>query len=164
VTRLLGAAAVVAAAVFAALYFTKDSTVVERRATAKPCGDQRIFGHIRSLTRRGGRFELRFDPAWFTSGATANDAAGGVVPNDNYVVDEGHRTFLYLVPRSAHVTVLTNGKRAVGSLYATPVSVAELAQLTTGGKPVKLFESLESGFWLRIRADTVCALDQQYRP
>jgi hypothetical protein len=165
VTRaVVAAVAIAAAVVFAALYFTKDTRVVEKRVVAKPCGDQRLFGHIASLERKGGRYELRFDPAWFTTGATANDAAGEVVPNDNYVVDESRRTFLYLVPASTHVTVLTNGKRAHGTLYATPVSVDELAQLTRGEKPVKLFESLETGFWMRIRGDTACALDQQYRP
>ena len=42
---------------------------------------------------------MRFDPAWFLSGDTANTAAaedgavepGQPVPNDNYVVEEGHR-------------------------------------------------------------------------
>jgi hypothetical protein len=107
--RALFAALVVAmaaAAVFAGLYFTKTPatrTVVVRTA---PCGEQRLFGHIRSLVRRGGRYELRFDPAVFTSGVTANAAAaedgviapGEAMPNDNYVVDESHRTYVYLVP------------------------------------------------------------------
>jgi hypothetical protein len=139
-------------------------------AAAKPCGD-RMFGQIKSLVRKGDQFELRFDPAWFTSGLTANTAAaedgvvppGQPVPNDNYVVDEGHRTLLYLVPASAHVTVLTNTKDA-GNLYATPVTVAELSQLVEGKEPVKLFEGLDTGFWARVHVDTVCSLDQQYHP
>src|SRR5918995_5100873 len=57
------------------------------------------FGYIKSLTRRDNGYELRFDPAWFLMGETANVAAaedgkvapGEPVPNDNYRLDEGHR-------------------------------------------------------------------------
>jgi len=135
-------------------------------AGVAPCGEQRLFGHLRSLARRGGRYELRFDPALFTSGATANAAAaadgavppGQPVPNDNYVVDETHRTYLYLVSPSARITVLSPAIRP------RRISVAQLAALVRGERPVKLFESLESGFWIRVHVDTVCAADQQYHP
>ena len=58
---------------------------------------------------------MRFDPAWFTSGVTANEAAaedgvvepGEPVPNDNYRIEEGHRLLTYLVPADTPVTVLT---------------------------------------------------------
>jgi hypothetical protein len=166
----LAAAAVVAtvaAAVFAVLYFGNDPgtrTVVERQ-----CGDP-IFGHIKSLTRKGEHFELRFDPAWFTSGVTANTAAaedgavdpGQPVPNDNYVVEEGHRLLTYIVPVAAHVTVLTRG--GPGPLGETPITVSELERIVAGGKHRPLFEPLESGVWIRVRVDTACSLDQQYRP
>jgi hypothetical protein len=33
-----------------------------------------------------------------------------------------------------------------------------------GGSPVKLFEPLDTGVWIRVNVDTVCALDQQYQP
>ena len=61
---------------------------------------------------RGFRIEVRFDPAWFLSGVTASRAAledtgSSDVPNDNYVVEEGHRLLTYLVPETAHITVLT---------------------------------------------------------
>ena len=51
-----------------------------------------LYGHIKKLTRKGGHYELRFDPAWFTSGVTASRAAledtgSSDVPNDNYVVE-----------------------------------------------------------------------------
>ena len=169
-----GAAAVIAivatlaAAVFAGLYFTTDSE--SERVAAKQCGD-RTFGHISSLTRRGHGYEMRFDPAWFTSGATANAAAaedgvvepGEPVPNDNYRVEEGHRLLTYLVPTDAHVTVLTR-QGDPPNFGATPITVAELAQLVNGEKPVELFEPLDSGVWTRVNIDTVCALDQQYQP
>jgi hypothetical protein len=157
----------VAAAVFAALYFANEpatKTVVE-----EPCGD-RIFGHIKSFTRQGNHFEMRFDPAWFTSGVTANTAAaedgvvarGEPVPNDNNVVDEDHRLLTYLVPTSTPVTVLTPG--GPGPLGATGIEVAELERIVNGGKHRPLFEPLESGVWIRVHVDTACSLDQQYRP
>ena len=124
-----------------------------------------LFGHIKSLTRKGSGYVLRFDPALFLTGETANIAAaedgavypGQPVPNDNYVVDEGHRLFTYLVPANAKVTVLTK------SPESTPITVAVLAQIVAGDhKP--LWESIETGFWLRAHIDTVRSLDQQYHP
>ena len=79
-----------------------------RLPPAAPAGQMVLYGHIKKLTRKGGHYELRFDPAWFTSGVTASRAAledtgSGDVPNDNYVVEEGHRLLTYLVPTSARV-------------------------------------------------------------
>lgn len=131
-------------------------------------GEQVQFGYVKSLTRKGSRYELRFDPAWFLTGETANVAAaedgavepGEPVPNDNYVVNEGHRLFTFLVPADARVTVLTNG------VSGSPVTVAQLAELVRGENPFPrpLFEPLTTGFWIRINIDTVRSLDQQYRP
>lgn len=168
---LLTAAAVVAsiaAAVFAALYFGNEpatKTVVE-----KPCGD-RLFGHIKSLTSHGDHFELRFDPAWFTSGVTANTAAaedgavepGQPVPNDNYVIEEGHRLLTYLVPRDTPVTVLTRGGDPA-NLGATSITVPELGRIVNGGEHRELSEPLDSGVWIRVHIDAACSIDQQYRP
>ena len=160
--------ATIAAVVFAALYFTKDSG--SESAAAEQCGD-RIFGHISSLTRKGEQYEMRFDPAWFTSGVTANTAAaedgavepGEPVPNDNYRIEEGHRLLTYLVPPDAHVTVLTREGDPV-NFGSTPITVSELAQLVNGEKPIELFEPLDTGVWIRVHVYTVCALDQQYQP
>jgi hypothetical protein len=126
------------------------------------------FGYIRSLTRAGNRFELRFDPAWFLSGATANTAAsedgvvepGQPVPNDNYILDEGHRVLTYILPAKAHVTVLTNSG---GGVTATPITAAQLAQIVHGRSHLKLFEPITTGFWIAVSVDTVRALDQEYR-
>ena len=128
------------------------------------------FGYIRSLTRKGTRFELRFDPAWLVSGVTANTAAaedgavepGQPVPNDNYVVDGGHFLLTYVVPAKAHVTVLTNGGDPA-QLGATPITVSQLAQIVNGTSDLRLFEPITTGFWIAISVDTVHALDQQYR-
>jgi hypothetical protein len=153
-----------------------DSSRASAKSSAvseKPCGDNLLFGHIESMTSKGDHFELRFDPAWFLSGATANTAAaedgavepGQPVPNDNYVLEEGHRLLTYVVPPSAHVTVLTKGGTPENGGFASKaITVAQLAQLVKGEKPVELFESLESGLWMRVHIDSACSLEQQYRP
>ena len=123
------------------------------------------FGYIKSLKRKGTAYELKFDPAWFLAGETANRAAaedgavapGEPVPNDYYVVDEGHRLLTYRVPPDAKVTMLVDGPES------TPITVEELARIVNGNhKP--LWEPIETGFWIRYRIDTVKSLDQQYRP
>jgi hypothetical protein len=148
-----------------------SSTPSARQPSLAPPAQRVLFGHIGSLRHEGTGYVLRFDPAWFLSGVTANSAAsedgavepGQPVPNDNYVVDESHRLFTYLLPAKAHVTVLTrHGDPA--SVGATPITVAELARIVNGGRHRPLFEPLETGVWIRIRSDTVLSLDQQYRP
>jgi hypothetical protein len=133
---------------------------------AAPAGQMVLYGHIKTLSRKSGRFEMRFDPAWFTSGVTASRAAladtgSSDVPNDNYVIEEGHRLLTYIVATSARITVLTNNGAGISS---TPISVSELARIVNGGKHRKLFEPLDSGVWIRVRIDTVRELDQQYHP
>jgi hypothetical protein len=138
---------------------------------ATRCEGDRVFGHIKSLRAKGDHYELRFDPAWFLSGETANRAAaedgavppGEPVPNDNYVVEEGHRVLTFLLRPTAHVTVLAKNT-GDGDFGSTTISVAELAQLVEGEKPVELLEPLESGIWLRVQIDTACSVEQQYRP
>ena len=129
------------------------------------------FGYIKSLARKDGHYVMRFDPALLLSGVTANTAAaeagvvepGQPVPNDNYVLDEGHRLLNYIVPANARATVLTRYGNP-GQLGATRIPVQQLAQLVQGGSPVKLFEPIDTGFWITVRIDTVRSLDQQYRP
>ena len=123
------------------------------------------FGRIKSLKRGEGEYLLRFDPAQYLTGVTASDAAqedtgSNEVPNDNYVVDEGHRLFTYKVPASAHVTVLADG------VEGSPITVAELARLVKGKDPLAqpLFEPLATGVWILIGTDTVRSIDQQYVP
>jgi hypothetical protein len=164
----LCAVATVAAVVFAVLDVAGEPAVSTVAVT--PCGD-RIFGHVKSLARRPRGFEMRFDPAWFTSGLTANTAAaedgvvekGEPVPNDNYRIEEGHRLLTYRVAPSASVKVLTRHGDP-GRFGATPITTAQLAQLIAGKEPVKLFEPLDSGVWISVHGDTVCAIDQQYQP
>ncbi len=144
-------------------------------ATAKtglgPPKERVEYGHIKSLVRTGDHYELRFDPAQFLSGESANKAAaedgavepGQPVPNDNYVVDEGHRVFTYLAPDDATVTVLTSSGDPA-QLGATSVTVAELTKIVNGKSDVKLYEPLDTGVWITVDGDSVRAVDQQYRP
>jgi hypothetical protein len=80
------------------------------------------------------------------------------VPNDYYIVEEGHRLLTYPVADGARVTVLT------GAVKPKRISVAELAKVVDGTSAVKLFEPLDSGVWITVRIDTVRSIKQQYRP
>jgi hypothetical protein len=142
-------------------------------ATAALFAPQRqvvMYGHIVKLTRSGRRYVLRFDPAWWLGGVTAGRAAfedtgSRDVPNDYYIVDEGHRLLTYLVPAGARATVITNPGTA--GLRSTRVSVAELAQIVKGRNPKRraLYDTGNHlGFWIRVDLDTVRSLDQQYQP
>ena len=169
---ILATLTVAAAVVFAALHLLDASASPTKAAKTNPCSPDAVaqFGHVKSLTRKGDHYELRFDPAWFLSGVTASRAAledtgSSDVPNDNYIVEEGHRLLTYLVPSTAHITVLTkSGKPDSRGFPSTSITASQLAQLVRGEKPVDLSESLESGFWMRYEIDTVCSLEQQYRP
>lgn len=126
-----------------------------------------FYGHIESLAHKGRRFEMRVDPAWWLQGVTAQRAAvedkiirpGEPVPNDYYIVEESHRLLTYLVPASAHITVLTRG------VASTAIPVSELAQIVKGKNPKHrpLF-ARKAGFWIRVAGDTVRSADQQYQP
>ncbi|HEX5449854.1 MAG TPA: hypothetical protein VFW85_07325 [Gaiellaceae bacterium] len=134
-------------------------------------GVQFYYGHIVSLQRSGSEYLLRFDPALFLSGITANAAAAEdlhvacapekceAVPNDNYSLDESHRAYFFRVPANVRGTVLTSGSKLSG----TSISVTQLAQIVAGGG-MKLFEPLASGVWIRVHIDTVQTFAQQYRP
>ena len=170
---ILAALAILVAAGLASLRLTQTASSSPKASAVKaPCGPGAVaqYGHIESLTRRGEHFELRFDPAWFLSGVTASRAAlqdtgSSDVPNDNYIVEEGHRLVTYLVPTTARVTVLSREGTIEGPGFpSTGISVSQLAQLVKGEEPVKLAESLEAGFWLHANGDTVCSLEHQYRP
>jgi hypothetical protein len=169
------AAVILAAAAFALSRISTEPAAPAAAAgsAAKPCVGNALFGHVESLTPRGDHYELRFDPAWFLSGETANTAAaedgavepGQPVPNDNYVVEEGHRLLTFLVRPNARVTVLVKGGALDEAGFTLkPITIAQLAQLVRGEKPVDLFEPLESGMWIRAHIDTACSLEQQYRP
>jgi hypothetical protein len=159
-------AAILAVASVAAAPSTRAST---RLPPAVPAGQMVFYGHIKSLTPSGGRYVLRFDPAWLLEGTTAEQAAvadgvlpaGAPVPNDNYTRDESHKLLTFVVPRTARVTVLTRGPRS------TPVAVAEFAELLEGRNPRHrpLFGPPAGwAYWALVNIDRVRSLDAQYHP
>lgn len=152
------------------------SAPVVRLPPAAPAGQSVMYGHIRSLERKRARFEMRFDPAWWLSGVAAERAAvedkaispGEPVPNDHYVVEEGHRLLTFVVAARAPVTILTSG------VSHARITVSELARLVSGKNPRHrpLLAPLPGfgdsfGFWIRVGdryPNPVLSLDQQYRP
>jgi hypothetical protein len=146
-----------------------------RLPQATPAGETTLYGHVTSLARKGNRFEMRFDPALWLTGVTAERAAvedkaiapGQPVSNDYYIRDESHRLLTYVVSPGAHVTVLTLGGDPA-NFGARPITVSELAQVLNGGSPqhLRLMEP-KAGFWIRIGnkyPSPVLSLDQQYQP
>ncbi len=171
----LAVVAILGAAVFAStrLWAASPKSMSSPGAAAvQRCdpNDFVLFGHVKSLAPRGTAFELQFDPAWFTSGLTATraklqDTGYGDVPNDNYIVDEGHRLLTYILPADAQITVLAReGRLDSGGFPSSSVTASQLRELLAGKAPVKLFEGLDTGFWMNVHVDTVCSLRQQYHP
>jgi hypothetical protein len=131
----------------------KQSCTFAKLPRATPAGRQSLYGHIESLTRKGNRYVLRFDPAWLLSGVTASRAAladtgSADVPNDTYTRDETHKLLTFLVPINAQVTVLAH------ATCSTRTTVAKLAKSATPRRR----------FWIQIQIDTVRSIDEQYHP
>ena len=151
-------------------------TAQQKAVALSATGDQRLYGQVKSLERKGDHYELSFDPAFFLSGVTANGAqaedqqtpcqpsACPPVANDNYVVDQGHRLLTYLVPADVQGTVLTTSGSSGGPFPATTITAAQLAQIVAGQSSLKLFEPLSTGVWILVHGDTVRTFAQQYRP
>ena len=148
---------------------TRSSASLLRLPRASRAGEQALWGHIKSFTRKGGRWEMRFDPGLLLFGAAAEQAAfedtgSRDVANDSYTVEESHRLFTYVVASTAPVTVLTAG------LKATRISVLEFAQIVAGKNPKRrpLFgRPAEFGFWIRVGMkypNPVVSIDEQYHP
>lgn len=171
-TALVGTAILLAAIAASSLVLagTATSSVSADSQLAGPPRELVQYGHIRSLVRKSARYELRFDPAFWLGGTTANRAAaedgviqpGEPVPNDYYIRDESKRLLTYRVPAGARVTIVANPSTGLRSI---PISVSELAQIVKGRNPRHrpLYGS-SLGFWIRITTDTVRSLEQQYQP
>jgi len=123
---------------------------------ATQAGQQTVFGRIVSLDRRAGHFSMRFDPALWLTGYTAQRAKGSTdVPNDYFILDETHTTLSYVVPRKADVTVLTKGT------HTTTISVSRLALRVHRGW------TRGQGFWLLTGSrypSSALSIDEQYQP
>lgn len=127
------------------------------------------FGYVRALVPAGSAFRMRFDPALWLSGETANRAAvedgiirpGEAVPNDYYIRNETRELLTYTVPANAAVTVMTNA----GGLRSTRIPVAELSAIVVGRNPKKRnLYGRGLGYWVRVVGDRATRLDQQYQP
>ena len=93
---------------------------------ASAAGRQSLWGHIRSVTRSGGRWQMKFDPALLLFGTAAEQAAyedtgSRDVPNDSDSVDESRRVYTYTSRREQRSRYL--GK----SLKTITVGVSEFA-------------------------------------
>lgn len=147
----------------------ETTTETEAEGIPAPPAERSAFGRIASLEQDEGRWVMRFDPAWFLSGETANVAAaedgvieaGEPVPNDNYVLDESDRLLTYLVADDADVRVLTRAGDQIGT---TTLSVAELAAVVDGTSSLGLYEPLDTGVWITYEIDTVSSVTHQYQP
>lgn len=147
-----------------------EGAAVQRLPRAAAAGQLSLYGHIRALSRtRPRHYRLRFDPALWLSGVTANRAAeedkviapGEGVPNDYYIRDEGEKLLTYRVSPDAKVSVLDRRLRPFS------ISVAELAAVVRGRNPTgrPLFDRARTlGYWILVDGDRVLALDQQYQP
>jgi hypothetical protein len=161
---------VVVAAVAAGCGSTQTETVTVTAPVTEPGlqppSQRTEFGHIVSLRQTGHDYTMRFDPALFLSGETANKTAaedgvvepGEPVPNDNYVLDESHRLLTYPVANDATVTVLTGGG------VETKTTVAELAQALQRKGDATMWDPRTTGTWITTDVDTVIAIRQQYHP
>ena len=169
--RLL--ALVVVAGLLSACGGTKTvarTTTVTTTPSPITSGRQWLHGEIRSIKSDGNRFLLVFDPSLFLSGVAANVAQAQdqhrvcvpstcpPVDNDNYVVDESHRTITFVLPATSRGTVL------VSSSDRRTITGSQLAKLVAGKSSLKPYESLESGVWINVHIDTVETFAQQYVP
>lgn len=169
---LVGLAALLSIAVVRSSPAEPAGSALLRLPRAAGAGQLSLFGHVESLTKKGSRYELRFDPALMLTGVTASRAAvedgvidpGQPVDNDYYIRDETHKLLTYLVPAGARVTVLVNPG---AGLRSVPITVAKLSQIVKGRNPKgrPLYDrSNHLGYWALVDADTVRSLDQQYQP
>jgi hypothetical protein len=163
---IVAAIALLAAAACTASVRTSTGPAAASSVGVKP--PSVMYGHVKSITRVGRRFEMRFDPAWWLTGLAAQRAAledtgSGDVPNDYYIVEEGHRLLTFAVLASAQVAVLTGG-----GIHRTQISVSELAQIVKGKNPKhRRLSEPKAGFWIRIGEkypNPAVTLYQQYQP
>jgi hypothetical protein len=154
-----------AAAVIAVLVATP--LALSRPAATEKQPPSVFYGHIKSMHRTKAGFEIRFDPAWWLTGRAAEqakfeDTGSRDVPNDYYVVEEGHRLLTFPVGKNAEVTMVGRNVRTIR------LSAAELNQLENGKNPRHrhLLEP-EAGFWIQIGEkypNRAVKVIQQYQP
>jgi hypothetical protein len=149
---------------------TSTSPSLLRLPRATRAGEQTLWGHIRSLTRKSGAWQMKFDPVLLLFGTAAEQAQfedtgmRGPVANDSYALEESHRAYTFAVSSRATITVLTKGLRSA------TVGISEFAQILRGRNPKgrPLFgQPKTSGFWIRVGMkypNPVLSIDEQYHP
>jgi hypothetical protein len=169
VVLMAALAVLVAIAASGSRHTAHASSPLLRLPRSTRAGETTLWGHVKTLVRKGGRFEMQFDPGLPLHGVTAEHAAledtgSKDVPNDVYIVEEGHRLLTYVVPATTPVTIITTGPRA------TEVTVAEFTQIVRGKNPKRrhLFgRPTDFGFWIRVGTrypNPVLSIDGQYQP
>jgi hypothetical protein len=153
------------AAVLAVLVVTP--LAISRPATPEKRPPSVFYGHIKSMKATKGGYEIRFDPAWWLTGRAAEqakfeDTGSRDVPNDYYIVEEGHRLLTFPVGKQAEVTMIGTNVRTIH------LSTAELNQLENGRNPRHrhLMEPT-AGFWIQVGEkypNRAVKLIQQYQP
>ena len=158
---ILGAAAILVAGV-------AGTSAISASSTPWHDGKPRqvpFYGHIKSVTPKGNRYRMQFDPALWLSGVAGERACGcKPLSNDYYILDESHRLLTFPVRPDARVTLLVSH----GRISTVSIRVAELAQIVAGKNPRhrRLLEP-KAGFWIRVGVkypNPVVSLDQQYQP
>ncbi len=167
-TVILAAAAIgIGAALLASAHSPAAATQPTGQAAAAVIPQNVLYGHIRTMTREGARYVVKFDPAWWLTGVAAEranleDYGSRDVPNDYRVVEEGHRLLTFVVLPSARITLLTRGTARI------QVSAAELREIVNGRNPRRRqLSQPRAGFWIRIGKqypNPAVTLDQQYQP
>jgi hypothetical protein len=142
-------------------------TVVRTVTTAPPLGasaDEMVYGRVISAEPAKGGYFVHFDPASWLSGITANVAfaqsmhqtcaprACPPVPNDYYVVDDGHTRLTYFLPHTTSGTVLTRSLAFPG----TVVSADRFVRPSRRARGAALRAARERCL-IRIRNDTIIA-------
>ena len=100
---LIGCASALAGVVAArASSTTANETALVTLPRATPAGQVTLYGHVKSLVRKNGRWEMKFDPALLLRGTAAEhialeDTGSSDVPNDSLTLEEGHRLLTFTV-------------------------------------------------------------------
>jgi hypothetical protein len=150
---------------------TRAPTSAQTMPISAPPRERPLYGHVVMIERADDDdgFEIAFDPAFWLEGQTAARAAaddgrieaGEPVPNDYYVRDESDLVLAFFAPNDVPVTVLT---LAEGRVESTRITVGELADIVAGEETTRRLYGRELGYWIRLQADTIVSIDQQYQP
>ena len=138
-------------------------------AAAPPYGpptlQQQWLGHIRSLTRSGPNYLMRFDQVLWLSAATAKQfkrehPSSHMHTGGHIIYDPDHQLYTLIVPVQARAAIVTKTK---GKIAERSISIPQLARLVAGEKVLggKALQP-NAPFWIIFQQDTVVEIDQQY--